>query len=216
MPFTAEQFFRVFEKYNDAVFPIQIFLILTAVAAVVLARKPRGFSGSVVTGLLAFLWVWSGVVYHWTFFIEINPAAYVFGALFVVQGCLLIYQGILKSHLKFRFEPNSYGIIGAAFVAYALVIYPVIGSVLGHAFPASPSFGAPCPIVIFTFGLLMWAERLAWPLLVIPVLWAFISLSAAVSFGVIEDFGLLIAAAIGAAFIIRRELLDERRLFHRG
>jgi hypothetical protein len=30
MPFTAEQLFRVFEKYNHAVFPIQILLICAA------------------------------------------------------------------------------------------------------------------------------------------------------------------------------------------
>ena len=210
MPFTAEQFFRVFEKYNHEVFPIQIILILAAVTAVVLARKPRGFSVQVVTCVLAILWFWSGVVYHLTFFSEINPAAYIFAALFVVQGCLFIYQGILKSHLKFRFEPNIYGILGTVFLAYALVIYPLFSSALGHTFPASPSFGVPCPTVIFTFGLLMWTERLAWPLLVIPVLWAFVSLSAAVSFGVKEDFGLLIAALVGAALIIRRDLMDKK------
>jgi len=127
MPFTAEQLFRVFEKYNHAVFPIQILLICAAVAAVVLARKPRGFSGPVVTGVLAFLWFWSGVTYHLTFFTEINPAAYIFAALFVVQACLFIYQGIRKNHLKFRFERNIYGILGAALVVYALVAYPLIG-----------------------------------------------------------------------------------------
>ena len=212
MPFTAEQFFRVFEKYNLAVFPIQIFLIIAAVTAVALARKHRGFSSPVVTGVLAFLWFWSGIAYHLTFFTEINPAAYVFAALFISQGCLFIHQGILKSNLKFRIEPNIYGVVGAAFVVYALVIYPLIGSVLGHAFPASPSFGAPCPMVIFTIGLMMWTEKLAWSLLVIPVSWALISLSAAVSFGMKEDFGLLITATIGVAFIIRRDLVDKKEL----
>ena len=212
MPFTAEQLFRVFEKYNHAVFPIQILLICAAVAAVVLARKPRGFSGPVVTGVLAFLWFWSGVTYHLTFFTEINPAAYIFAALFVVQACLFIYQGIRKNHLKFRFERNIYGILGAALVVYALVAYPLIGYVLGHAFSASPTFGAPCPMVIFTFGLMMWTEKLALSLLFIPVLWAFISLSAAVRFGMKEDCGLLIAATIGAGFIIRRDLVDKKEV----
>ena len=176
-----------------------------------LARKHRGFSSPVVTGVLAFLWFWSGIGYHLTFFTEINPAAYVFAALFISQGCLFIRQGILKSNLKFRIEPNIYGVVGAAFVVYALVIYPLIGSVLGHAFPASPSFGAPCPMVIFTIGLMMWTEKLAWSLLVIPVSWALISLSAAVSFGMKGDFGLLITATIGVAFIIRRDLLSTKR-----
>jgi len=58
----------------------------------------------------------------------------------------------------------------------------------------------------------MWTEKLALSLLFIPVLWAFISLSAAVIFGMKEDCGLLIAATIGAGFIIRRDLVDKKEV----
>ena len=42
----------------------------------------------------------------------------------------------------------------------------------GHVYPAAPMFGVtPCPLVIFTFGMLLLSrERAPWPLLVIPAL----------------------------------------------
>lgn len=121
MPFTQEQFFQVFEKYNLAVYPSQIVLILAACAAVILAGKPRRFSDKIVSGLLAFLWLWEGVVYHLIFFTEINPAAYVFGALFVAQGLLFFHKGVLKNGLSFRFEQSIDGVLGITFIVYALI-----------------------------------------------------------------------------------------------
>lgn len=213
MPFTPEQFFQVFEKYNQTIFPMQIVLILAALAAVMLASKPKALSDEIISVLLAVFWLWTGFVYHLIFFTEINPAAYIFGTVFIVQGFLFLYQGLLKKSLSFRFAPNLYGILGAIFIVYALIIYPVIGYATGRVYPASPTFGAPCPMVIFTFGLLMWTnKKLALYLLIIPTLWAFLGISAASSFGVIEDFGLLIAGTIGTAFIIRRNFVAEKEI----
>lgn len=43
-----------------------------------------------------------------------------------------------------------------ALVAYAMVIHPVIGILVGHTWPAMPMLGiAPCPTTIFTIGLLL-------------------------------------------------------------
>lgn len=211
MPFTAEQFFQIFENYNQTVFPAQIFLICVAAAVVVLACEPPRFSNVIISNLLGLLWLWTGVVYHLIFFTEINPAAYIFGAAFVFQGLLVLYEGLLKKRLSFRFELNLYGLLGAIFIVYSLVIYPIIGFAFERTYPSSPTFGAPCPMVIFTFGLLMWTDKkIAWHLLIIPVLWTFIATSAAVSFGVKEDFGLLAAGTIGTAFVIRRDFTPEK------
>ena len=210
MPFTAEQFFQVFEKYNQSVFPVQIVLILAALAAVVLTSRPKSFSNQLVSFILAFFWLWAGVVYHLIFFTEINPAAYVFSALFVAQSMMLFDEGIVKKRLSFCPKRDLYGILGAIFIVYALVFYPVVGIALGRVYPASPTFGAPCPMVIFTFGLLMWTDKkLPRHLLIIPVLWTFVAASAALTFGVKEDFGLLIAGTIAIAFIVWRDFSPE-------
>ena len=89
------------------------------------------------------------------------------------------------------------GVAGLALALHALAFYPLIGSALGHRFPVAPTFGAPCPTSILTLGLLVWAKP-PWParVLIIPTLWAVLSTTAIVEFGMFEDAGLAVAAAV--------------------
>jgi uncharacterized membrane protein HdeD (DUF308 family) len=207
IPFTTEQFFLVFEKYNQTIFPMQAVLILVAIASVTLAANPKPSANKTISILLGFLWLWAGVVYHLTFFTEISPPAYVFGVLFVFQGLLFLYEGVVRNRLSFRASRRLNGILGAILIVYALAIYPLIGYALGRIFPTSPTFGVPCPTTIFTFGLLLWTDKkIPLNLLIVPVLWSIVGTSAALSFGIKEDFGLLVAAMLGTASIIWRNL----------
>jgi Family of unknown function (DUF6064) len=210
IPFTTEQFIQIFEKYNQAVFPMQFVLILVAIISVLLAANPKPFTNKTISGLLGFLWLWTGVVYHLTFFTKISPPAYLFGALFVFQGLLFLYEGVAKNRLSFRASQKNYGILGAMFIVYALVIYPLLGYALGHIFPAVPTFGTPCPTTIFTFGLLLFTDKkVPFRLLAIPVLWSIVGTSAALNFGIKEDFGLTVAGTLGTASILWRNLTPK-------
>lgn len=84
----------------------------------------------------------------------------------------------------------------------ALVGYPIVGFLVGHRYPAAPTFGVPCPTTIFTLGLLLWSTGpLARRLTVVPVLWAIVGTSAAVNLGMTEDLGLFVAALCAVLFI---------------
>jgi hypothetical protein len=210
IPFTTEQFIQIFEKYNQTVFPMQFVLILVAIVSVSLAANPKPFTNKTISGLLGFLWLWVGIVYHLIFFTKISPPAYLFGILFIFQGLLFLYEGVARNRLSFRASRNFYGILGAMFIAYSLAIYPLLGYALGQIFPALPTFGTPCPTTIFTFGLLLWADKkVPFRLLIIPVLWSIVGTSAALNFGIKEDFGLLVAATIGTASILWRNLTPK-------
>jgi hypothetical protein len=210
IPFTTEQFIQIFEKYNQAVFPIQFVLILAAIISVSLAANPKLFTNKTISGLLGFLWLWTGIVYHFIFFTKISPPAYLFGALFILQGLLFLYEGVARNCLSFRISQKFYGIFGAIFITYALAIYPLIGYALGRVFPSSPTFGVPCPTTIFTFGLLLWTDKkVPFRLLVIPVLWSIVRTSAALNFGIKEDFGLTVAGTLGTASILLRNLTPK-------
>lgn len=205
IPFTLEQFLNAFARYNIAVWPAQIVLYAIALSAIGLAiQRSTDFSRS-ISCLLSVLWLWSGIVYHLIFFSRINPAAYLFGVLFILQAFLIIYAGALKRKMSFRFPRTSYGIMGGLFLVYALVIYPVLSFKLQHRYPMMPTFGVPCPTLIFTFGMLLWSRRTV-PIyiLVIPLLWSLIGLSAALSLGMKEDFGLVIAGVSGFLLILLR------------
>jgi hypothetical protein len=94
-------------------------------------------------------------------------------------------------------------IVGTLLIAFALVGYPAIAYVLGQQYPAVPTFGLPCPTVIFTLGLLTWCVRpVPRSVLVIPAAWALLGMSAALDFGVWEDLGLLPAAILALGFML--------------
>ncbi len=205
-PFTTEQFLSVLGQYNQSVWPFQIFLNLLGVSALIVAIKRFTSSDRIIAGILAFFWLWIGVAYHLVFFTSINPGAYVFGVLNILQSMVFLIFGVLKPQLSFNYRRNVYGLTGGLFVVYALIIYPVLGFYLGHVFPKAPTFGLPCPTTIFTFGLLLWTNApIPKIVLVIPFLWSLIGFSAALTMGIREDIGLLVAGLVGSALIILRD-----------
>jgi hypothetical protein len=203
--FIVEQFFGIFKKYNEAIFPMQILLYLLSIIALYLLINPAAKTSRIIAGILAFLWLWMGVVYHLAFFTRINNAAYLFGAVFILQGILLLFFAVLHDKISFRLQPGVYGITGIIFILFALIIYPVLGYFLGHVYPGSPTFGLPCPTTIFTFGLLLLSEKkLPFTILIIPFTWSVIGFTAALKFGVKEDIALLFSGLVTLAMTVIR------------
>lgn len=204
LPFTPDEFFEVFRRYNNAVWPAQGGLTALAVLAVVLAVRATSNAARGVSGILAILWFWMAIVYHWAFFTSINRAAVLFGVLFICQGILFAVIAFRKRTLVFESPGKFRRLMGTALIGYALLVYPALGALLGHRFPASPTFGLPCPTTIFTFGLLLWAgssvPRVA---LAVPLFWAGIGTWGAVSLGVREDFALAVAALMSVSLLLR-------------
>lgn len=205
MPFSREQFLSVFQNYNLTVWPMQIVLVLLGLTAIYFAVVPNRPSSKIIAGILCFLWLWMGLVYHILYFSTINPAAYLFGSLFILQSLVFAFSGLIRNSLSFGIRSDGYGIAGGVLLLYALVLYPILGAFQGHGYPQSPTFGLPCPTTIFTFALLLWADRrVPMYVLVVPFLWSLLGASAALSLGILEDFGLLIAGLCGTALIINR------------
>jgi hypothetical protein len=204
VPFTTEQFFAVFASYNEAVWPAQLVLALAAAAVAMVTWRRPGLGARVAPAFLAVLWVWSGVAYHLAQFARINPIANLFGGLFVVQGFLFAWAW-RRGELRFASPSGSLRLVSAAAVVYALVLYPVLGAALGHRYPAAPTFGAPCPSTIFTFGILLWAQpRVPLRLVVIPALWAVLTAPMALGWGVWQDAAMPLIAVVAVVALARR------------
>lgn len=202
-PFTQDQFLAVFAAYNEAIWPAQIAAYVVGVAVVALSVGHPGLASRSVPSLLGVLWIWTGAAYHWLFFSPINPAALMFGAAFVLQGLLLLAFG-LRGRVGFATDNPARRWTGLGLIVYAMLLYPLLGLAAGHVYPASPSFGiTPCPLTIFTFGVLLLASRASWLLMVVPVLWAFVGGSAAVLLGVPEDWMLPISAVAAVVLMMR-------------
>jgi hypothetical protein len=211
LPFTPEQFFGVFEQYNEAVWPAQVVIYIAAAIAFYLILKPRKYSNKIISGILALFWLWMGIVYHWSFFASINSAARLFGALFVIQGLIFIFEGIVRNNLTFSFSKDWRSAVGIMLMLFGPIVYPILGQLLGHTYPSTPTFGLPCPTTIFTIGALLLANRPPKYVAVIPLLWSVIGFLAAISLGVNEDVSLLIAGLIGmGAIMFKRAKVTQK------
>ncbi|MCB0594313.1 MAG: hypothetical protein H6557_17980 [Lewinellaceae bacterium] len=201
-PFTREQFLEVFRAYNEAVFPAQYILYLIAFAVLFFLFRRRPGSSKAIAALLAAMWIWTGIAYHWLFFTTINTAAYGFGALFVLQGVVFLYFGF-RDKLSFAVVDRFSTIVAWILLTYALILYPLVGRALGHFYPEAPTFGLPCPLTIFTFGMLLLTNRHVprW-VLAIPTIWALVGSTAVFAFGIYQDLGLLTSAVIAWAFFL--------------
>jgi hypothetical protein len=206
LPFTPEQFFAVFADYNGAVWPTQaVAYAIGLLMAMALLRPSRSSDLTLGSGL-ALMWVWTGVAYHGLFFSSINRAALVFAALFVLQGLLFAHAGLLRRDLEFARARGLAGIAGWTLVIYAALLYPVLGIVSGHRYPALPMFGiTPCPVTLFTLGVLLLARPpVPRRLLAIPILWTLVGGSAAFLLGVVQDWPLLLGAVVPAYLWMRK------------
>ena len=90
-------------------------------------------------------------------------------------------------------------------------VYPLLNIAFGHPYPATPTFGVPCPTAIVTIGLLL-TVRGGPPvsLSLIPLVWSVIGGSAAMLLAVWTDYALVVAG-IALGGVLLAELLTRRR-----
>lgn len=206
MPFTAAEFFEVFRKYNTSVWPMQIALIILGIGCVGLLVRGGTRASRVISVVLTSLWLWMAVAYHFAYFASINPAAILFGFVFVCEALLLFWYGARSERLHFAVTHDGYARVGGVLIAFALVGYPLLGFALGRRYPEAPTFGLPCPTTIFTLGFLLLARApVPKRVLVIPFLWSIVGAFAATSLGVAEDYSLLVAGVLTIVLVLWRD-----------
>jgi len=203
LPFTSVEFFDVFASYNNALWPLQIVAYVLGVVALGLLFWPSQVGDRVISAILAAMWLWNGIVYHWIFFSAINPLAFIFGAFFAIQGLIYLVEGVLRSQLNFCVARDLRSLVGIAFMIYAAVLYPIVGNLLGHSYPRTPTFGiTPCPLTIFTFGMILLLRgAVRWWQNAIAFAWALVGGTAAFLLNVPQDFALLLAGPITVAVL---------------
>jgi hypothetical protein len=120
---------------------------------------------------------------------------------------LLAVAGTVRSDLVIRPSWDLASGLGAVFIAYALIGYPLVGVLGGHALRVVRVFGvSPCASVIFFFGLLLWAAPPAPTyVLLLPLAWSLGAAPPDLARGVAADYGMLAAALITAGLIIWRD-----------
>ena len=203
LPFSREDFFDLFAAYNGASWPAVVALWVASVLAAVWILSSRRSHDRWISGLLVVHWAWSAVAYHVVFFTRINPAAWLFAAIFLLQAALFFWSGVIRGHLAFRPARTVWTNIGWFLVGYAL-LYPGINAVEHGSLLKIPTFGLPCPTTIFTAGLLLLALPHSRILAIVPIVWSVIGGSAAFLLGVSADYALPVAGAALAVFELQK------------
>jgi len=209
MPFSQEQFFNVFLRYNTSIFPFQIIIFIAGIFCLLLILLKSRYAEKITSYVLVILWLWTGIVYQIIFFSKINKAAIAFGTLFILQSLFFLIEFVFKKKLEFNYE-NKFNIFAGYFlILFGLIFYPLIGLYSGKEIGYIISFGLPCPSVIFTFGIII-LSRKNYTLykLIIPVIWAFIGFFATFKFGVYQDIMLPVSAVMAIVIFFReRDML---------
>lgn len=199
VPYTRDVYFRLFDAYDDAIWPAHI--VAYALCFLALWITLRSFAGSarLVAAVLAAVWIWNGIAFQMLFFSKINWIAWPIGLLFVIQGLCFFVVGAARNRLDFRFAPDSLaGKCGIVFAAAALIVYPLLQSPLGLGWPGTGLVGvAPGPTTLFTLGLLLMVEiRAPVFLFAVPLMWSAIAGAAGLVLMVPQDIWLPAAALL--------------------
>ena len=205
MPFTHDQFLDVFVRYNAALWPAAVGLWLASAATFAWLLRSGRAASRPVAALLALHWAWSGIAYHAAFFTRINPAAWLFAAMFLVEAVCLAWFGVWRRRLRFSVTRGLRYSVGVVFIVYGLA-YPAIALASGQIFPRAPTFGVPCPTTLLTAGVLLTADT-PFPrlVLVVPILWALVGGSAASLLHVPADWALVAAALALVVRLLERQ-----------
>lgn len=207
LPFTTDDFFDVFAQYNDAVWPMQIVLLVLAGVTVALIGMRWRWSGAAISASLALLWAWLAIAYHVLFLSEIDPIAWGYALVSLAGAGAFAWFGTWRRQLVFGAVGWGRAIAGSALIAFALALYPVWSYRAGHPYPWLPTFGTPGPTTLFTVGVLAFLEP-PYPLtiLIVPLAWSLVGAVAAVQLDVPQDLALVASAAVAAVLLVRARL----------
>jgi hypothetical protein len=168
--FTPHAYYRLFELYNRAIWPLHLVAGALGLALIALLLYGGAGRGRAVAAILAACWLWVAWAYLYQRYDTINWSAHYLAIAFVVEAILLVAFGIGLNRLTPVADFASR--VGVAIVIFALFLQPLLAPLFGRPWTQVEIFGlAPDPTVAATLGALVAAPRAPWPVLVIPLLW---------------------------------------------
>src|SRR5690349_11192346 len=120
LPFTGEQFFDLFGAYNEALWPAAVALWIASVVILALRLVGHRPHDRWISALLVAHWAWSALAYHVAFFTRINPAAWLFAALFLGQAVLFFRAGVVQRRLSFTPWGSAWAPLAWGLIVYSL------------------------------------------------------------------------------------------------
>jgi len=197
LKFSFDEFMAMLADYNDAIWPLQIIVYLVTISIIVMIFMRVRHSGKILAVWLGMLWIWVGIVFNLIYFSRVTQGGFVFGVIFIIQGLIFLYSSVARNDLAFQLNSGWKALAGLIIMLYALIGYPALEYAWGRGYPELLPFGlAPCPLTVFTLGLLLLSvNKIPFYLVIIPVLYSFGGIIP-VSLGIKEDIGLVISGLL--------------------
>lgn len=214
--FSPSTYYRMFERYNLAIWPAQLAGVSIGLAIVALLIGKRGHHERIVAGLLAACWMWIALAFHYQRYAQINWAATWFALAFACEALLLVVVGVLAGRLHLQLARSGVHWIATSIVAMSILGYPLLAPITGRPWTTAEIFGvAADPTAIASVAVLALVRgRIRWPLLVVPVIWCAIAAATLWAMDAPEAWVLLAAGLLAlwpAVAGTRHDAIDAER-----
>ena len=123
--FSQTAYYRQFELYNQAIWPLHLVAILISLLIGYALLKKPDWAGRVISGLLVVSWCWVAWAFLYQRFYQIHVVADGYALGFVLQAGFITWYGVIKNRLTRIATSQPRMIIGAGVLFIALVFYPV-------------------------------------------------------------------------------------------
>lgn len=174
--FSPRVYFRLVERYNQDVWPLQLVFAGAMIAVVIVALRYPSRSRIALPAALAVAWAFCAWQFLLLRYAAINWAAAYAATAFFAQAALLAMLG-LRDGPTAPAESRVMRYGGAILAAFGIVAYPLLAVLSGRALAAAEVFAVmPDPTSVTTLGVLLATWRQGyWLLVPIPLFWCVFS-----------------------------------------
>jgi hypothetical protein len=175
--FSPRTYYRMIERYNEELWPAHLLTLALGCVILVMLLRPKPGQQRIIWSTLGLLWIWIGWTFLWRRYATINWAVVYLLPLLGLQALLLLRAAWLGKSADFDITAGTPRKVGLALFAGSLVLHPAVAPLVGRSWRQAEVFGmAPDPTVIATLGLVLQASnRIPWWLMIVPVVWCFVS-----------------------------------------
>ena len=173
--FSGAAYYRQFELYNQAIWPLHIVALLFSLLIVYAHWKKPVWAGRLIATLLVVSWLWVAWAFLYQRFYQIHVVADWYALGFILQAGFITWYGVIKNRFTMCVSSRLRITIGSVLLFVTLLFYPFIAFISGRSWMQFEMFAlAPDPTVLATLAILLF-YKVPTVLYAIPFIWVLLS-----------------------------------------
>lgn len=179
--FSETAYYRQFELYNHAIWPVHLLAMLFALLISYALWKKPAWGGRLIAAILTISWLWVAIVFLYQRFFQIHVVADWYAFVFILQALLIAWHGVIANRFMFYSRTKIRILTGILLLIISIIAYPFIALASDRNWQQFEMFAlTPDPTVLATIAVFIMYKAPA-VLYILPVLWlllSFVTLSA--------------------------------------